>query len=105
MKTIEAVQGEYGYWFEFTLKNAGRTVYNLSGDETITMRVAKEGEDGTQVGTATIYDTANGVVHVAITSSDAAALTEGQYRVQLWIDDGTKKIATKPITLRVLEAV
>ena len=104
MKTIEAVQGEYGYRFEFTLKNADRTVYTLSG-ETITMRVAKEGESGSQVGTATIYDAANGIVHVAITTSDAAVLTEGQYQVQLWIDDGSKKVATKPITLRVLEAV
>ncbi len=104
MKTIEAVQGEYGYWFEFTLKNADRTAYTLSG-ETITMRVAKEGESGAQVGTATIYDAANGIVHVTITSSDAAVLTEGQYQVQLWIDNGTKKVATKPITLRVLEAV
>ena len=104
--TVEAVQGEFGYWFSFVLKNADRTVHDLDGITTVTMRVAELGEDGQAIGTGAVYgDAEDAVVRVTISTTDSALLTKARYEAQVIIESASQKLITKPFILKIGRAI
>lgn len=103
---VEAIQGEYGYWFAFTLKNADRTLHDLEGITAVAMRVAELGEDGQAIGTGAVYgDVEDAVVRVTISISDSALLTKARYEAQVIIESASQKLITKPFILKIGRAI
>ena len=106
MDEIEAIQGEFGYWFSLTLKNADRTVHDLDGITTVTMRIAELGEDGQAVGAGAVYgDSENGIVHITISETESAKLSKARYEAQVVIESAAQKLITKPFILNIGRAI
>lgn len=104
--TLEAIQGEFGFWFSLTIYNADRTVHDLEGITTVTMRVAELGEDGQAVGAGAVYgDAGNGVVRITISETESAKLTKARYETQVIIEGAAQKLITEPFILNIKRAV
>lgn len=103
---LEAIEGEFGYWFALTLKNADRTVHDLDGITTVTMRVAELGEDGQAVGAGAVYgDAGDGTVRITISETESAKLTKARYDAQVVIEGAAQKLITEPFILNIKRAV
>lgn len=103
---LEAIQGEFGFWFSLTIYNADRTVHDLDGVTAVTMRVAELGEDGQAVGAGAVYgDTENGIVRITISEIESAKLTKARYEAQVVIESAAQKLITEPFILNIKRAV
>ena len=102
---VEAIENEYGYYFQFTIYEDYDTAYALDGDETITLRISLPGGTAQSVGTGSIQNASGGIVRATIASSDADNIPEGRHEAQIRISNSSKLIVTKPFEIRFQKAI
>jgi len=99
--SLEMQQSEWGHIFVLTVLDADRAPHEFTGDETVAMYVNKPGADAVAVGTGSVYDADDGIIHVEILEADIATLTHGIYEVRLKISDVSQVLISEPGRLEV----
>lgn len=102
---VEAAENEFGYYFQFTIYEDYDTVYAMDDDETITLRITLPGGTAQAVGTGTIQNATNGIVRIAISSTDAGNIPEGLHDAQIQISTSSKMIVTQPFKINFQRAI
>lgn len=102
---IEAIQGEFGIWFEFTVYKADRSVHTLVGDEIVSMRVQLRGETAFDIGAGSVYNATEGIIRIFITESDSALLKQGVYTAQISLLRAGQRLRTEPFDLQITAAI
>ncbi len=98
---IEAVQGEYGYYFEFTLHESNGEVHPLDGTETVILRMRHPNGTVIELSDGQVFDAPNGVVRVVVPQSTASSFSNDIYDAQLVLSTAEKLEKTIPFKIRI----
>ena len=99
--SLSQQEGEFGHVFVLTVLDTDSAPHEFTGDETVVMYVNKPGADAVAVGSGSVYDADDGIIHVEILEADVATLTHGIYEVRLKISDASQVLIPEPGRLEV----
>lgn len=103
--SLRMEEGEFGFTFSLSLRDADSTTHSLSGDEDVTVYVTKPGGSGVAIGTATIQDATEGLIYVVIGSGDVSKLTAAKYDIRVKIEGTGQVLIPEPGELLVGKGV
>jgi len=98
---LELQEGEFGCTLALTVNDADGQAHAFTGDETITAYVTKDGGSAVSIGSASIYDADDGIIHVEVLEADVANLTQGKYEIRLKIVGDSQTLIPEPGELSV----